>query len=71
MSDPIQSVFDACSFEENKLAMVIQDASPSIEKRSVARILSELRFHARASMQNQIRQNQERAQVCLLQTEIR
>jgi hypothetical protein len=71
MSDPIQSVFDACSFEENKLAMVIQDASPSIEKRSVARILSELRFHARACMQNQIRQNQERAQVCLLQTEIR
>jgi hypothetical protein len=71
MSDPKQSVFEACSLEENKLAMVIQDASPSIEKRSVARILSELRLHARASMPNQIRQIQERAEVCLLQTEIR
>ena len=48
MRDPIESVFEACSYEENKLAIVIKNASPSIEKRSIARILSELRTHARA-----------------------
>jgi hypothetical protein len=66
MRDPIESVFEACSFEENKLAMILQDASPSIGKQSVARILLELRSHARVGMERQILQNQERAQVCLL-----